>query len=78
MAKWVENWKSWKKSKKVEKSRKSRKSRKTKAKKWGKLKGRGKKGKTSSKNVVLVESVGFRVNTITETVFGAQNVKEHG
>ena len=75
MAKWVENWKSWKKSKKVEKVEKVEKPR---GKKWGKLKGRGKKGKTSSKNVVLVESVGFRVNTITETVFGAQNVKEHG
>lgn len=65
MAKWVENWKSWKKSKKVEKVEKPREK-------------RGKKEKTSSKNVVLVESVGFRVNTITETVFGDQNVKEHG
>ncbi|RZK32116.1 MAG: hypothetical protein EOO61_17225 [Hymenobacter sp.] len=74
MAKWVENWKSWKKSKKVEKVEKVEKPRE----KSGKTKGRGKKGKTSSKNVVLVESVGFRVNTITETVFGAQNVKEHG
>ena len=57
--------KRWKKSKKGGKSRKN----------MGKSKASKEGNKTLSRNVVLVERVDFRVNAITEAVFGTQNGK---